>query len=275
VIRRLRRRLDTGLQLYRQLIHTSLAAMLQYRVALLIWLIGQVLAPVIYLVVWSTVSVASGGSVGGYTSGDFAAYYLALMIVGHLTYTWIMYEYDYRVREGTLSASLLRPLHPIHGDIADNLGSKAMSAPFMLAVAFGLGLIFQPTFTFVPWAAVAFIPVIGLAFVLRFFVEWTLAQAAFWTTRVSAINQLYFLAMLFFAGEMAPLALMPPPVQTIATLLPFRWMIAFPIELLLGKLTPQQTLAGVAAQLAWIGLSYALLRVVWRLGLRQYSAVGA
>jgi ABC-type uncharacterized transport system permease subunit len=73
MIRRLPRRLGTGVHLYRQLIYTSLAAMLQYRVALLIWLIGQVLGPVIYLVVWSTVSVASGGSAGGYTRGDFAA----------------------------------------------------------------------------------------------------------------------------------------------------------------------------------------------------------
>lgn len=264
-----------GRLLYRQLIHTSLAAMLQYRVALLIWLIGQVLGPVIYLVVWSTVSAASGGTVGGYTSGDFAAYFLVLMVVGHLTYTWIMYEYDYRVREGTLSAALLRPIHPIHADIADNLASKAISTPFILLLALGLGLIFHPSFTFVPWATAAFVPVIGLAFMLRFFVEWTLAQAAFWTTRVSAINQLYFLAMLFFSGELAPLSLMPAPVQTIAALLPFRWMISFPVELLLGKLTPSQTLAGVTAQALWIGLSYLLLRVVWRAGVRQYSAVGA
>jgi ABC-2 type transport system permease protein len=271
----IRRGRTASLHLYRQLIHTSLAAMLQYRVSLLIWLISQVLEPVIYLVVWSSASAASGGSIGGYTSGDFAAYFLVLMVVSHLTYTWIMYEYDYRVREGTLSAALLRPVHPIHADIADNLSSKGVSTPFIVLAALALALLFRPTFTFVPWASAVFIPAIVLAYVLRFFVEWTLALAAFWTTRVSALNQSYFLAMMFLSGEMAPLTLMPRAVQTVAAILPFRWMISFPVELLLGKLTPSEALAGLAAQLAWIGLSYFVLRLVWRVGVRRYSAVGA
>jgi ABC-2 type transport system permease protein len=260
--------------LYRAEFRTSLATMFQYRASLVIWLIGQVLDPVIYLIVWSTVSVASGGAVGGYTTGDFAAYFLVLMVVNNLTYTWIMWEYEYRVREGLLSAALLRPVHPIHADIAENLSSKAISSPFILLTAVLLGLAFQPTFHFEGWAVVAFLPAGALAFVLRFLVEWTLAQAAFWTTRVSSLNQLYFVAMLFLSGQVAPLSLFPPAVQTLAALLPFRWMISFPVELLLGKLTPQETAVGFAAQAAWIVVAIVLLRVVWRAGVRVYSAVG-
>ena len=55
----------------------------------------------------------------------------------------------------------------------------------------------------------AFVPAILLAFVVRFFMEWTLALAAFWTTRVSALNQMYFMAALFFSGQIAPLELLP------------------------------------------------------------------
>ena len=62
-------------------------------------------------------------------------------------------------------------------------------------------------------------------------------------------------------------------VQTVAALLPFRWMISFPVELLLGNLTPQQTAIGFAAQAAWIALALILLRLVWRAGVRVYSAV--
>ena len=259
--------------LYGAQFRTSLATMFQYRASLVIWLISQVLDPVIYLIVWSTVAVASGGSVAGYTTGDFAAYFIVLMVVNHLTYTWIMWEYEYRVREGTLSAALLRPVHPIHADIAENLSSKAVSTPGILVAAVLLSLIFHPTFTFVGWAAAAFIPAVTLAFLLRFLVEWTLAQAAFWTTRVSALNQMFFVAMLFLSGQVAPLTLFPPAVQTVATLLPFRWMISFPVELLLGKLTPRETITGFAAQTVWIVLSLILLRIVWRAGVRVYSAV--
>jgi ABC-2 type transport system permease protein len=52
-------------------------------------------------------------------------------------------------------------------------------------------------------------------------------------------------------------------------------MIAFPIELVLGRLTPAETLTGFAAQAVWIVLGLGLVRIVWRAGVRQYSAVGA
>ena len=110
---------------------------------------------------------------------------------------------------------------------------------------------------------------------MRFLLEWTLALAAFWTTRVSAINQVYFVLMLFLAGQIAPLTLFPHWIQILADILPFRWMLGFPVELVLGRLTPAQALQGLAAQAVWVVLSLVLVRVVWRAGVRVYSAVGA
>jgi ABC-2 type transport system permease protein len=263
------------LGLYKQQFKTTFASMLQYRASLFIWMIGQVLEPLIYLVVWSTVSESRGGSVGDYTVGEFAAYFIVFMLVNQVTYTWIMYEYEYRIREGMLSPSLLRPVHPIHADIADNVSSKLVSLPMMLLIAAGLALIFRPTATFQLWAILVFIPALFLAFLVRFLVEWTLAQAAFWTTRVSAINQVYFVLVLFLSGQIAPLSLFPRAIQVLADILPFHWMIGFPVELVLGHLTPIQAVTGLAAQAAWLIVSLGLVRVVWRAGIQIYSAVGA
>jgi ABC-2 type transport system permease protein len=261
--------------IYAQQFKVTMASFIQYRAALVIWLIGHVLEPLIYLVVWSTLSRSTGGSVGGFTAADFAAYFIVLMLVNHITYTWIMYEYEYRVRQGTLSPDLLRPVHPIHSDIADNFTSKLITLPGMLVIALLMSFIFRPAFHPVPWALAAFVPVILLAFIVRFLTEWTLALAAFWTTRVSAMNQMYFMAMLFFSGQIAPLELLPRPVRVIAFALPFRWTIGFPTELLLGRLTPAQVLTGLAMQVAWLAVALVLMRFVWRAGLKVYSAVGA
>ena len=263
------------LRLYAQQFKTTFASMVQYRASLFIWMIAQVLEPLVYLIVWSTVSNGSGGSVGGYTAQGFAAYYLALMLVNQVTYTWIMYEYEYRVRQGSLSFALLKPVHPIHSDISDNLSSKLVTLPILLAVAGVLALIFHPTAALNMWSVLAFIPALMLAFLVRFLLEWTLALAAFWTTRVNAINQVYFILMLFLAGQIAPLTLFPQWIQILADILPFRWMLGFPVELVLGRLTQLQALEGLAVQAAWVIVSLALVRVVWRAGVRVYSAVGA
>jgi ABC-2 type transport system permease protein len=262
-------------KLYSQQFKTSLAMMLQYRASLVIWLIAHVLDPLVYLVVWTTVSRSSGGSVGGYGAAEFAAYFIVLMLVNHVTYTWIMYEYEYRVRHGSLSFALLRPVHPIHSDLADNVSSKIVTLPLILAAAVILGLIFRPVFHLTAWAAAAFLPAVLLAFAVRFLLEWTLALAAFWTTRVSAINQVYFIAVLFLSGQMAPLSLLPAPLRFTATILPFRWTTSFPVELLLGRVGWSDALVGLGVQAGWVALCLILLRFVWRAGVRVYSAVGA
>jgi ABC-2 type transport system permease protein len=261
--------------LYSQQFRTTFAMMLQYRAALLIWMIGHVLEPLIYLIVWSTVSKACGGSVGDYTTREFAAYLILLMLVNHVTYTWIMYEFEYRIRHGSLSFALLKPVHPIHSDIADNVSSKLITFPFMLLVAVAMAILFHPAFSFKLWAVAVCIPVLLLAFLVRFLLEWTLAQAAFWTTRVSAINQTYFVLVLFLSGQIAPLTLFPTAIQLVATILPFRWIIGFPVELLLGRLSPLQALTDLGALAGWLVISLMLFRIVWRAGVLNYSAVGA
>jgi ABC-2 type transport system permease protein len=254
---------------------TTFASMVQYRASLVIWMISHVLEPLVYLVVWSTVSVTGGGSVGDYTTREFAAYFIVLMLVNHVTYTWIMYEFEYRVREGTFSVSLLKPVHPIHSDIADNISSKLITLPLMVLIALGLTALFHPFLAPPLWSVLVAIPVLMLAFAVRFLLEWTLAQSAFWTTRVTAINQIYFVLVLFLSGQIAPLTLFPAPIQVVAAILPFRWMIGFPVELLLGRLSPIEALTGLGAQALWLLIGFVLFRIVWRAGVRVYSAVGA
>jgi ABC-2 type transport system permease protein len=249
--------------------------MLQYRASLVIWMIGHILEPIVYLVVWSTVSISHGDSVGGYSTAEFAAYFIVLMIVNHITFAWIMWEYEYRVRQGILSFALLKPVHPIHSDVADNVAYKLITLPLMLLIAGGMSLAFNPAFSKALWTYVAFIPALFLAFAVRFLFEWTLAQAAFWITRVSAINQVYYVILLFLSGQVAPLALFPYPVRVLADFLPFRYMVGFPVELFLGRLTPEQAFTGMAIQCAWVVGGLFMLRFIWQAGVRNYSAVGA
>lgn len=252
-----------------------LAIHLQYRVELLIWLMERVLTPVIYLVVWVTVARSQGGTVSGYTAGDFAAYYLAVMLVNNLTYTWVMWDYDYRIRNGTLSPLLLRPVHPIHGDIAENVASKFLSTLVIIPIMLLLAVLFQAIFQPQLWMLAAFVLALLFACVARFLIEWLLSLIAFWTTRVHAINLIYFTLLMFCSGEMMPLDLLPGWLQAGLAILPFRWMIAFPVEVILGRLTVPETLLGLLAQSAWICCTVIVLVRLWRTAVRRYSAVGA
>jgi ABC-2 type transport system permease protein len=94
-------------------------------------------------------------------------------------------------------------------------------------------------------------------------------------TRVMAVNQVYYVALLFLSGQAAPLTLLPGPAQALAAVLPFRWLVAFPVELALGRLTPAEAATGLAMQAVWLAISLLAMGIIWRAGLRRYSAVGA
>ena len=264
------------LEMYAAEFRTSLSVELQYRASMVIWLLGGVLGPTVYLVVWSSVARGGGtGQVGGYSPGDFAAYFIATMLISHITFTWHMYDFDRRVRHGEFSPLLLRPVHPVHTDIADNLAYKSLSMTVMLPAAAVLALIFHPTWHPTAVDLAALLPALVMAFVMRFLVEWTVALTAFWVTRTAAVNQVYELVLVFLSGQVAPLSLLPAPLPAVAAVLPFRWMVAFPVQLALGRVPPHAIAVGLAAQAAWCLGSLALMHLVWRAGVRRYAAVGA
>ncbi len=262
------------IDLYRTLFRTSLAVQLQYRASGIIWMLGGVVEPVVFLVVWSTVAAAGGGEVGTYTPPQFAAYYLTLMVVDMLTFTWVMHEFEWRIREGQFNALLLRPVHPIHSDIADNLAYKVLVVFVILPAALVLSLLFRPEFSTPPWAFAAAIPVLILSLTVRFFIGWTLALAAFWTTRTTAINSVYFAITLLVSGRIAPIELLPDVLRGAAAILPFYYTNAFSAELLIGRVTPEELRQGVMMQVLWVALAAGLLRLLWGRATRRYGAVG-
>jgi ABC-2 type transport system permease protein len=261
---------------YLATIRVSLAESFQYRVANFLWLIGMVAEPVIYLVVWSTVAAEQpGGMVAGYTATDFAAYYIVWTLVRQMNIVLTPYAWEQRVRLGELSQALLRPLHPFHADIAGFSGFKVVTLLMWVPVAAVLTLLFKPSLDPMPWQVAAFLVALVTGFVVRFVLLWVLGLVTFWTTRVSAVFELYFTLELLFSGRLVPLALLPEWAQRVSLVLPFQWTFGFPIELLVGQRSPAQTVLGFGAQLVWFVIGVTLLRVSWRAAVRRYSAVGA
>jgi ABC-2 type transport system permease protein len=121
----------------------------------------------------------------------------------------------------------------------------------------------------------AFFPALALAAVLRFTVEWTVSLISFWISRMAALDQMYYVLVLFFSGQVAPITLFPAPVRFVADVLPFQWMVAFPVELILGRVSPHDAAVGFGILAGWLVVGIVALRITWSRGVRQYSAVGA
>jgi ABC-2 type transport system permease protein len=112
------------------------------------------------------------------------------------------------------------------------------------------------------------------AYLIRTMTLSVLGMLTFWTTRVSAIFELYFAAELILSGRLVPMTLMPDWVQNLAWLFPFQWAFGFPIESLVGSLSTQQLVGGLGMQLLWIVIGVVSVSILWRFAIRRFSAVG-
>lgn len=263
------------LDFYWTAMKTAVVVQFQYRVANYFYMIGMIAEPVIYLVVWSTVARAQGGSVGGYTPGAFAAYYIVWTLVRNMNIVFTPYGWEWRIREGELSSLLVRPLHPIHYDLAYFAGWKIVVIVLWLPLAAFLSLVFRPSLSPTLLGVGVFAIAIWGAYLIRTMLLWLLGMISFWTTRVGAIFELYFAMELLFSGRLVPMSLLPEWARRLAGFMPFQWAFGFPIESLVGQMTPAQLVGGLGMQALWIALGGLTLAAVWRLAIRQYSAVGS
>lgn len=246
----------------------------QYRMGLVMQLLAKMVEPLIYLVVWVTIARQSGGAVGGYSENDFIVYFIAWTYVRQMTIAWDPFWMETRIRHGEFNALFLRPIHPIYGDAVNDIASKVFGQVFIIPIMLVMVLIFRPDFHFISWSTITFVPVLLAAYILRYVLSYALAITAFWTTRVTALFQLYFAVEFFVSGRIAPISILPGWVQGVAAWLPFRWMFYFPLEVLLGRLAPEEVMAGLGFQLVWLAISSLLLITLWRMAAQRYTAVG-
>lgn len=247
---------------------------LQYRASNYLYMIGMVTEPVIYLVIWSSIAREQGGSIEGYTPGTFAAYYIVWTLVRNINIVFTPYGWEERIREGSFSATLLKPINPIHHDLAGFIGWKVVVILFWIPIAVVLTLVFEPELDPRPLQYLVFPFTLVGAYLIRSLFMWSLGLVTFWTTRVAAFFEALWVTEMLMSGRIVPLAIMPDWVQTVAYFFPFRWVFGYPITALVGPVSNRDLLVGLLAQAAWALGLWALTQVVFKRAVRHYGAVG-
>ena len=246
------------------------AYMLEYRAEIVLWMLAGIL-PFILMAVWMT---AASQHDYGISPVEFARYYLAVFVTHQLIAVWVIWEFEEDVLYGHLSHYLLQPMDPIWRYVSTHLAERLSRLPFLAALILLFFLLYPKAFWIPSLTDVLlFLFVVHLAFATRFLIQYSLAMLAFYVERVVAFEDLHFLVFLFLSGYVAPLKLFPEAVREFVLWTPFPYMINFPVNILLGK---EVDLArGVGVMAMWFVAALVINRLLWRLGLKRYSAMGA
>ncbi|GAB3422785.1 ABC transporter permease [Flindersiella endophytica] len=226
---------------------------------------GQVVAPLIGLFVWSSVFPNDNDRV--------TSYYVALMVVQLMSASYENHTFSGAIYDGGVSHELLQPKPVVVGPLGANLAVRLslclLGAPIVLVA----GLLLHVSYSF--GAVLLAFPAVVLAMLLRFLFTWVLALTAFWTERVHAVTGFGGVLIFLLGGSAAPVMFLPEPLRSVAAALPFRAMLGFPAELATRNVSGVDVLLGFGFQLGWIAVLGVLAVVVWRAGVRRYTAVGS
>ncbi len=261
------------LRAYPTLLRIYWARTLEYRIQIMIWILSGAV-PLVMLAVW--LSMAREGPIGSFDAGTFVSYYLAAIFLRRMTGVWIIWELQRDIRTGGLSARLLRPLHPLHYDLARTLASRPLQA-LLVGPPIALALYLYPgsQLDLAPLNLLRVAAATFMALLLEFFFQYAIGLTAFWTSQAVAFHEVWFFIKALGSGYVIPLALMPEGIQQLLRWTPFPLVLSFPLEMLLGRLPPERIAQGFIAQGLWLALAITLVVLLWRLGLRRYEAFGA
>jgi ABC-2 type transport system permease protein len=254
------------------LLRVGFAGAVAYRAEFLIWVLAYT-TPLIMLALWT--AVAAEGAVGRFGEHEFSSYFAATLIVRLASGAWVIWDMNWEVRQGTLQRRLLWPIHALLTYLAENLAA----IPMRIAVAIPIAIVTTVLLGTNVWVRdpvqLAIVPLSLLgAFLLTFLPMAIIGTLSLWWESSVALYDLWLALYTVFSGYVVPLELFPPKLGSIVAWLPFRQMLAFPVENLVGLINREQALHNLAIQWTFV-LSFAVIAtLMWRAGIKRFAAYG-
>jgi ABC-2 type transport system permease protein len=256
---------------YPALLRAGFVGAVAYRSEFLIWMFSTNM-PLVMLAVWA--AAARSGPVGNYTQQAFAAYYLCTLLVRLLTGAWVVWEMTMEIRQGTLALRLLRPIHPLIGYSAENLAAVPLRGIIALPLVGILLWSLRAELGHQLFSWLLLVPAMIGAWLLTFMVMALIGTLALYLESATSIFEAWLGISAVLSGYLIPLDLFPASVQRVALYLPFRFLLSFPVELMLGRHTLPEAVALLGAQWLYVAAFLLATNLVWRAGLRRYAAYG-
>lgn len=113
-----------------------------------------------------------------------------------------------------------------------------------------------------------------IGMLMYFYIGILVSTSGFWTSQVWGLQFLMVLVLEFAAGSYFPIDVLPTSFQSIIKLTPFPYLLYFPINIFLGRLTLLESIRVIMVAALWLVLIYSLTIVVWKKGLKAYEAWG-
>jgi ABC-2 type transport system permease protein len=265
------------LKKYRKTFEMGFQTALEYRINFAISLISAAYPIFIQTFLWTAIYLnATGSTVYGFTYRQIIAYTFLAGLIARIVRTGFEYEIMDDVKNGRYSKFLVQPVgyfpYRLASFFGDKLPGLAMILAILVIVLVGLKAFWGVSLE--PVRLLIFPLTLALAMALNFVIFYCISAVAFWLVEIGYLFEGVRIVFILLSGGIFPLEVFGTRFVQVMSLLPFKYTIYYPINVLNGKLPYGEIPLGLLIQCIWIGVCLLLAHALWRTGSKRYIAVG-
>jgi ABC-2 type transport system permease protein len=249
--------------------------MLTYRLNFTMYRLRNVMSFLTFYFLWIAL-VPKNTSLFGYTQTVMLTYVLGTAMLNAFVLSSRSYTIGDDIIQGNLSNYLIKPVQYFYYWLAKDIGDKAMNISFavgelsILYIVLRPPLFFQTDLVYLLFCSFSVIIAMGLYFCFNLI----LGMIGFWSPEVWAPRFIFMILLSFFSGGYFPLDILPEPIYTIFSLLPFQYLVYFPLQIYLHRVTYHTMFVESIVGFIWLLLLIVLVDRLWKKGLSIYTAQG-
>ena len=232
----------------------------------------------LWYAVYQSRKIAGGDlTIRGMTFNDMITYN-ALMYVarGFSSVPGTTSDISKDIKDGLLNRYLIRPINYLWYQVMYRLAHKLVFWYVALFTFPPIFFLMRHYFSHVPTLveAGAFIVSLVTAFCIGILFCFMIGTLAFWFVEISTFLFVVMMIEFFLSGQMIPLNILPQSMQPLLMLSPFGYEGYWPCSILMGKVPASQLPQVLGIGFLWVGVFYLMGQLLWKAGLKRYSAVG-
>lgn len=264
------------LKKYLSLTRAGIIESLQFRLATVIMVIGNLLYLIVVYFLWKSIyASAETDVVNGMTFTDTLIYLVLATALFNFMEMYTVWEMGRNIQSGKIVLDLLKPMEYRRYLFWSYSGSFVTQFFFT----------FLPTFIVVSVVTRGAVPLginllyfavsVVLAVLINYSIDFIVGTICLYTESIWGINIMKQVIVLLLSGATVPIAFFPEPLKTVVYYLPFQSIYNAPLTLLLdGSPTPETVAATLGTQLLWCMGMTLLGKLFWKLSLRQITVNG-
>lgn len=263
---------------YLQIFKISFHQEFAYRLSFIMWRVRNILQILVVFFLWDTVFSFRQGEIFGYDRDMILTYVLGLVFIKAFVLSARSQDVAENIARGEIINYLLRPVNYFKYWLTRDISSKVLNLVFAIGEFSLLYLILKPPFYFqdnIFQLSIFFIS-ICLAIMTYFILLFIVNAIPFWAPELGWGGHFLFTIILveFLSGVLFPLDILPRNIQIILSMTPFPYLIFFPLQIYLGKITGLLALKGILISSFWLIILWLFMKSIWVKGLKAYQAYG-